>query len=112
MSPNILVSVPCPKCGKIYRIYQTNLGRTGICKKCKNSFRMVPSAKKAAKKTQQKFPPIVRSVPPEKSNSKVKQVIEKQTELKIEDLKLNNSSPKDSEKITPEKIEDKKEVST
>ena len=111
MSPNALVSVPCPKCGKIYRIYQTNLGRTGICKKCKCNFRMVPKAtKKMAKKPLKKIPPVLRSSPPEQSNSKVKQVIDKQKNTGNENQETKTSMEKEIKQV-PVKTEKKEEVS-
>jgi len=101
MSDMALIKVPCPKCGKIYRIYRSNIGRTGICKKCSARFRMIPNKDKVEKKKPKQFSPVVRSAPPEKKDSKVKEVIEKLDEVlpkKEEEKTKSNNQVKADQK--------------
>jgi hypothetical protein len=88
MEKSKLITVSCPKCGKTYRIYQNNLGRRGICKKCGSGFSMMQQVNKP-KINRQKIKPVVRSAPPTESQSKVKQVI--QEEIQKTDVKKNET---------------------
>ncbi|MBF0450384.1 MAG: DUF342 domain-containing protein [Candidatus Magnetomorum sp.] len=106
MSDMALLTVPCPKCGKVYRIYRTNLGRMGICKKCTTRFKMIQREKTPAKKPARQFAPVVRSVPPEKSGSKIQQVIEKMNEISHDINKKIDQESKQPELVEPEKKED------
>src|SRR5687768_13304829 len=38
------VEVPCTHCGQVYRISESNLGRTGRCKHCGKDFTLEPSS--------------------------------------------------------------------
>jgi len=96
MANTNLVNIPCPKCGKIYRIYRENIGRAGICKKCTTRFTMVPRKKNTAKKTVQKFSPVVRSAPNKPEESKVMNVID--ADKDISNKAEIQTNKKDSEK--------------
>ena len=93
MAKTKLISVSCPKCGKIYRIYRTNLGRKGICKQCGSGFSMIyREANKPKINRNQKIKPVVRSAPPNESQSKVKQVISESVEMPESKTKKNEVS--------------------
>jgi len=83
MAKSKLVSVSCPKCGKSYRIYQENLGRRGICKQCNNSFSMMQRVKNPSKNKTKGIKPVLRSAPPNESQSKVKQAVQESVEKTI-----------------------------